>query len=47
MEITMIKLPDNPAQGLTKEADIRLAKIKILKENGINPYAPKFDITHS
>ena len=47
MEITMIKLPDNPAQGLTKEADIRLAKINILKENGINPYAPKFDITHS
>ena len=42
-----MKLPDNPAQGLTKEADIRAAKIQILKDNGINPYAPKFDITHS
>lgn len=42
-----MKLPDNPAQGLTKESDIRAAKIQILKDNGINPYAPKFDITHS
>ena len=30
----MIKLPDNPAQGLSKEADIRAAKIQILKDNG-------------
>lgn len=40
-------LPDNPSENLYKEADIRANKIKILKQNGINPYAPKFDITHS
>ena len=40
-------LPENPAENLTKEVDIRQNKIKLLKENGINPYAPKFDQTHS
>ncbi len=40
-------LPENPGQGLTKEVDIRANKIKLLKESGINPYAPKFDTTHS
>lgn len=40
-------LPENPGQGLTKEVDIRAQKIKILKEHGINPYAPKYDITHT
>ena len=32
---------------LYKEADIRKEKIKNLKESGINPYAEKFDATHS
>ena len=40
-------LPENPAENLTKEVDIRQNKIRLLKENGINPYAPKFDQTHS
>lgn len=40
-------LPENPGQGLTKEVDIRAKKIQLLKEHGINPYAPKFDISHS
>ncbi len=40
-------LPENPAENLTKEVDIRQNKIKLLKENGINPFAPKFDQTHS
>jgi len=38
-------LPENPSLNLTKETDIRLNKINILKENGINPYAPKFEVT--
>ena len=38
-------LPENPSLNLTKETDIRLNKINILKENGINPYAPKYDVT--
>ncbi len=32
---------------LYKEVDIRKEKIKNLKENGINPYADRFDETHS
>ncbi len=36
-------LPENPSQNLTKETDIRMNKINLLKENGINPYADKFD----
>lgn len=32
---------------LYKEVDIRKEKIKNLKESGINPYADKFDETHS
>ncbi len=40
-------LPENPALNLTKEVEIRQKKIDILKENGINPYAPKFDETFS
>ena len=34
-------------QNLYKEVDIRKNKIKVLKESGINPYAPKFEQTHS
>lgn len=33
--------------NLYKEVDIRANKIKQLKEMGINPYAPKFDVTYS
>ncbi len=33
-------------QNLYKEADIRKAKIKILKEKGINPYANKYKVSH-
>ncbi len=32
---------------LYKEVDIRKEKIKQLKQNGVNPYAEKFDCTHS
>ena len=42
-----MKLPENPSLGLTKEVDIRANKIKILKENGINPFAEKYDVTHT
>ncbi len=42
-----MKLPENPSQNLTKESDIRANKIKVLKDHGINPYAPKFETTHS
>ncbi len=35
------------SQNLYKEVDIRKNKIKVLKESGVNPYAPKFDQTHS
>ena len=34
-------------QDLFREEDIRKEKIKALKEQGINPYADKFEITHS
>jgi len=34
-------------QNLYKEVDIRANKIKELKAMGINPYADKFDITHT
>ena len=34
-------------ENLYKEVDIRKNKIKKLKEMGINPYAPKFETTHS
>lgn len=34
-------------QTLYKEVDIRKNKIKTLKDAGTNPYAPKFDQTHS
>jgi len=34
-------------QNLYKEVDIRANKIKELKEMGINPYADKFDVTHT
>lgn len=40
-------LPENPSLNLTKETDIRLNKINLLKENNINPYAPKFEVTHT
>jgi len=40
-------LPENPSIGLTKETDIRLNKINLLKENGINPYADKYEVTHT
>lgn len=42
-----MNLPENPSANLTKEIDIRANKIKILKENGINPYAPKFDVSNT
>ena len=42
-----MKLPENPSLGLTKEVDIRANKIKILKENGINPFAEKFEVTNT
>ena len=32
-------------ENLYKEVDIRKNKIKVLKESGINPYAPKFEAT--
>ncbi len=35
------------AQDLFREEDIRKEKIKALKEQGKNPYADKFEITHS
>ncbi len=38
---------DNNLKNLYKETDIRKLKIQTLKENGINPYAPKFDQTRS
>ena len=34
-------------QDLFREEDIRKEKIRQLKEQGINPYADKFEITHS
>jgi len=34
-------------QNLYKEVDIRANKIKELKEMGINPYAEKYDVTHT
>ncbi len=34
-------------ENLYKEVDIRRNKIETLKEQGINPYAPKFDCTHT
>ena len=34
-------------KDLFKEEDIRREKIKSLKEVGINPYAPKFEVTHT
>ena len=34
---------DNNLKNLSKETDIRQAKIDVLKDNGVNPYAPKFD----
>ena len=40
-------MAENNVQELSKESDIRLHKINTLKEMGINPYAPKFDATHS
>ncbi len=40
-------LPENPSLNLTKETDIRLNKINLLKENNINPYANKYEITHT
>jgi lysyl-tRNA synthetase class 2 len=39
-------LNENDLQS-SKEIDIRKNKIKELKQMGINPYAPKFDVTHS
>lgn len=38
---------NNNVQDLSKEVDIRKNKIKILKEMNINPYAEKFDCSHS
>lgn len=40
-------MAENSVQELSKESDIRLHKINTLKGMGINPYAPKFDATHS
>lgn len=40
-------MADNNVQEFSKESDIRLNKINTLKGMGINPYAPKFDATHS
>ncbi len=40
-------LPENPSINLTKETDIRLNKINLLKENNINPYADKYEVTHT
>lgn len=40
-------MAENNVQELSKESDIRLHKINTLKGMGINPYAPKFDATHS
>lgn len=40
-------MAENNVQEFSKESDIRLNKINTLKEMGINPYAPKFDATHS
>jgi len=40
-------LPENPSLNLTKETDIRLNKINLLKENNINPYANKYEISHT
>ena len=40
-------MAENNVQEFSKESDIRLNKINTLKSMGINPYAPKFDATHS
>ena len=40
-------MAENNVQELSKESDIRLHKINTLKGMGINPYAPKFNATHS
>ncbi len=47
MESIMAIQFDNNLKNLSKETDIRQAKIDVLKDNGVNPYAPKFDQTHS
>lgn len=46
-EIKIMALPENPSLNLTKEVDIRLNKINLLKENGINPYADKYEVTYT
>jgi lysyl-tRNA synthetase class 2 len=46
-ETKMAEITDNDEQMLYKESDIRKNKIKQLKAMGINPFAPKFETTHS
>lgn len=43
----MANITNDTEELLYKEADIRKNKIKQLKDMGINPYAPKFEQTHS